>query len=65
MRTINVNSCSTDALQHHPYLRYNQAKAIYVLRRKHVRLHSIDDLRALPELSDSTLLRLEPYLRFE
>ena len=65
VRTLNINSCSTDALQRHPYLRYNQAKAIYSLRRKYVRLHSIEDLRPLSELSDSLLLRLEPYLRFE
>ena len=65
VRKLSVNSCSTDALLRHPYLRYNQAKAIYSLRRKHVRIHSIDELRALPDLPDSTLLRLEPYLRFE
>ena len=65
VRKLSVNSCSTDAFQRHPYLRYNQAKAIYSLRRKHVRIHSIDELRALPDLPDSTLLHLEPYLRFE
>lgn len=65
VHTLNVNSCSIEALQRHPYLRYNQAKAIYSLRRKHVRLRSIDDLRPLSELPDSTLRRLEPYLRFE
>lgn len=65
IQTIPVNTCSTDALQRHPYLRYNQAKAIYTLRRQRVRLSSIDDLRALPELSDSLLIRLAPYLNFD
>ena len=65
VRRLNVNTCSTDALQRHPYLRYQQAKAIYTLRRRQVRLRSIDDLRALPDLPDSTLLRLAPYLCFE
>lgn len=64
-QTIDVNTCSIDRLQRHPYLRYNQAKAIYTLRRKNVRLHSLDDLRSLPELSDKDLQRLAPYLRFE
>ena len=62
---LDVNLCSTNALQRHPYLRFNQAKAIYSLRRERIRLHSLDDLRSLPELSDSDLLRLAPYLRFE
>lgn len=65
IRTINVNTCSTDALQRHPYLRFNQAKAIYTLRRQRIRLHSIDELRTLPELTDEDLTRLSPYLRFE
>ena len=65
IRTMDINSCSIDALQRHPYLRYNQAKAIYTLRRQRIRLHSMDELRTLPELSDEDLTRLSPYLRFE
>ena len=65
VQTINVNTCPLDRLQRHPYLRYNQAKAIYTLRRKNVRLHSLDDLYTLPELSPTDLHRLAPYLRFE
>jgi DNA uptake protein ComE-like DNA-binding protein len=65
IRTIPVNVCSIDRLQRHPYLRYHQAKAIYTLRRRFVRLHSIDDLRSLPELTASDLDRLAPYLSFE
>ena len=65
IRTIPVNSASIDRLRRHPYLRYTQAKDIYTLRRNKTRLSSIDDLRPLPSLSDSTLLRLRPYLSFE
>lgn len=65
IHTMDINSCSIDALQRHPYLRYNQAKAIYTLRRQRIRLHSMDELRTLPELSDEDLTRLSPYLRFE
>lgn len=65
VHTIDVNSCPLDRLQRHPYLRYNQAKAIYTLRRKNVRLHSIDDLRSLPELTQKDIERISPYLRFE
>ena len=65
IRTINVNASSIELLQRHPYLRFKQAQAIYTLRRKHIRLSSIEDLRTLPELTEEDLLRLAPYLRFE
>lgn len=62
---IPLNAVSVDRLQRHPYLRYTQAKAIYTLRRKRVRLNGLEDLRALPELSEHDLTRLTPYLSFE
>lgn len=65
VQIIHVNSCSIERLQRHPYLRFNQAKAIYSLRRQRLRLTSIDDLRALPELTEEDLQRLAPYLSFE
>jgi len=65
IRKIRVNSASVETLQRHPYLRFQQAKAIYTLRRQRVTLHSPADLQSLPELPDSTLLRLSPYLSFE
>ena len=65
LQTIPVNTCSLDRLQRHPYLRYKQAKSIYTLRRQRVHLNGVDDLRMLPELSDSLITRLLPYLSFE
>ena len=62
---IAVNNASIKALQRHPYIRPSQAKAIYEHRRRQLRLRSIDDLRSLPDLPDSTLLLLAPYLSFE
>lgn len=65
VQIIPINTCSIDRLQRHPYLRYNQAKAIYSLRRKNIRIHAIDDLRTLPELTPDDLERIAPYLSFE
>ena len=65
IQRIPLNSCSIERLQRHPYIRYEQAKAIYALRRKQTRLTSLDDLRSLPELTAEDLLRLAPYLSFE
>jgi hypothetical protein len=65
VRLIFVNKSSVEILNRHPYLRYEQAKAIYTLRRKLVSLHSIDDLRVLPEFSEEEIMRVAPYLSFE
>ena len=65
VQAIPVNSSSAERLQQHPYIRYQQAKAIYALRRKRTRLKSIEDLHDLPEFSENELKRLAPYLSFE
>jgi len=65
IQKIPVNTCSLERLQRHPYLRYNQAKAIYTLRRQNIRLHALDDLRTLPELTPQDIERISPYLSFE
>lgn len=65
VQMIRVNTADIETLNRHPYLRYTQAKAIYTLRRKKIRLSAIDDLRALPELPDSILRKIAPYLSFE
>ena len=65
VRTLAVNAANVAMLQRHPYLRYEQAKAIYTLRRQRIRLESIDDLRCLREFTEQDLHRLYPYLSFE
>ena len=60
VQRMDVNRASIDRLQRHPYIRYEQAKAIYTLRRKKVRLESIEDLRALPEMTEEDLRRAAP-----
>lgn len=65
VQTIDVNSIPLQVLQRHPYLRYEQAKSIYTLRRQRVQLHTMDELRTLPELKEEDIERIAPYLRFE
>ena len=65
IQRIPVNSCSIERLQRHPYIRYEQAKAIYNLRRKSTRLNSIEDFRSLPEMREDEIKRVAPYLSFE
>jgi len=65
VKKIQLNTASVDKLRSHPYLNFYQAKAIYELRRRKGKLHSIDQLRHLEELNDSTLLKIGAYLSFE
>ena len=65
VRLLPVNSSNTESLARHPYLRYNQAKAIYTLRRNRVRILSLDELRTLPEFNEQDLEKIAPYLSFE
>ena len=62
--TIPVNTCGINTLQRHPYLRYNQAKAIYNLRRSRIRIASADELKQLPEMTEQEVERIAPYLSF-
>ena len=62
---LRINSTRPESLQRHPYLSFEQAKAIYELRRRKIRLKSIDQLRDLDCLTEADLLRLQPYLSFE
>lgn len=65
VNTMNINKVSVQRLSKHPYLRFEQAKAIYELRRKYVRLDSIGQLRELDCLSEETIQKLTPYLEFD
>lgn len=62
---INVNKVSTQRLSKHPYLRFEQAKAIYELRRKKVRLNSVKELEELDCIDRKTLEKVAPYLNFD
>ena len=62
---IYINSVTTQRLAQHPYLRFEQAKAIYELRRKKVRLTSTTDLEQLDCLDTTTINKLAPYLNFD
>lgn len=65
IQPIQVNHASIDRLQKHPYISVTLAKEIYTLRRKQIRIKHIDEIRALPSMNDSLLLRLTPYLSLE
>ena len=59
-----INTASVRSLERHPYLRYEQAKAIYEYRRRHIRIKSADELRNIKELSNEDIEKILPYLDF-
>ena len=65
VQKIRVNTASYDRLKCHPYFNFYQAKALYELRRKKVKLKDINELKELPEFTSESIQRLKPYLSFE
>lgn len=65
IQPISVNKASAKQLSRHPYLRFEQAKAIYEFRRKHIHLDSIQQLRELEGFNEELLQKLVPYLSFD
>lgn len=62
---LKVNSVRVEQLQRHPYLSFEQARAIYELRRKKIHLKHLNQLRTLDCLTEQDIQRLRPYLSFE
>lgn len=62
IRKFNLNNASRDELKVHPYIRWNLANALVQYREQHGPYRSVDDLRRLLLLPDSTLTKLLPYL---
>ena len=62
---LRVNSMRTEQLHKHPYLSFEQAKAIYELRRRKIHLDHIDQLQHLDCFTHGEWQRLAPYLNFE
>lgn len=65
IEAMNVNSVGVQRLLRHPYLRFEQAQAIYELRRKKIRLDSIQQLQQIECISAETLEKIAPYLNFD
>lgn len=61
---VNLNTASFKALVHHPFLSYEQVKAVKNFQRKYGRIRNMTELLILPEFTVEDTLRLSPYLQF-
>lgn len=48
----------------HPYLKYNQSKAIIAYRNQHGNYNNADDLKKIKILDNETIEKIKPYLEF-
>ena len=60
-----VNQLTFGQLLRHPYLNFEQVRAIMDHRKHTGPIHSLGDLRTYPAFSDSDFRRLQPYIAFE
>lgn len=65
VRRIAVNRASFKELLRHPYLNFEQVKAIANRRQKMGPLRSWEELRNCPHFSERDFARLSPYFRFD
>ena len=59
-----VNKIRPEVLHRHPYLSFEQAKAIYEYRRRHIRIKSAEELKKIKGLSPSDIEKISIYLDF-
>lgn len=64
IKRININHADFKTLVHHPYLNYEQTKAIVNLRQRIGKLRDWNDLRGSGLFSESDFERLRPYFTF-
>ena len=62
IRKINLNTATKDELKVHPYIRWNLANAIVEYRNQHGSFKSLDDLKNIVLVDESTIQKLSTYL---
>ena len=64
IQKLKLNESSFQTLVRHPYLSYEQVKAVFNFKRKHGKIKSIKQLQLLEEFDAHTINQLTPYLSF-
>lgn len=59
---ININTAEVKELAHHPYIDWNQAKAIVNYRKQHGNYTNLDQLKKIHLINEEVLDKLKPYL---
>ena len=64
IRKLPINTGNFGQLLRHPYLNYEQVRAIMNYRKTYGALRDLSDLKTYTAFSDSDFLRLKPYVAF-
>lgn len=64
IRKLNVNTADFKQILRHPYISYEQTKALVSYRDKHKRIEGFDALEMIEEFSEDDIERLKMYLEF-
>lgn len=64
IRKLPINTGNFGQLLRHPYLNFEQVRAIMNYRKAYGALHSLSDLKAYSAFTDSDFQRLKPYVAF-
>ena len=62
--TLHLNDDGFKTLLRHPFMSYEQVKAVKNFQRKYGRIRNMTELLILPEFTVEDTLRLSPYLQF-
>lgn len=62
IKKIDLNTISIKQLMKHPYIDPYQARDIITFRNKGHRFTSVEDLRLIPTIDDSTYRKIAPYI---
>ena len=65
IRHLNINTADQEALQSHPYIRYQLANALIRYRTQHGRFTSIEDVKKIMLVNEDLYNKLAPYLVVE
>ncbi|KAA9331195.1 ComEA family DNA-binding protein [Adhaeribacter soli] len=61
-KKINLNTVTLEELKTHPYLKFNQSRAIIAYREQHGPYQKIEDLKKIKLMDEATFAKLRPYL---
>jgi len=63
IKKININSATFDQLYSHPYINYNQSKAIINYRLQHGQFIDIKDIQNIVLIDSDLFRKIAPYLK--
>jgi competence protein ComEA len=62
---IRINRCAAEELQKHPYIKWNQAKALIAYRVQHGAFNEVEDIKKCHLISEELCQKIKPYLEID